>query len=421
MKQMSLVACRPGRAAARHCRAWAREGAPRPVSASSRASIAPNDHEGSAPGPLMPARTGSMKMMRSIAILLLPALTSAAAQAGPCPASGSCFMQHPTPGCDNAACCEMVCAADPFCCNVQWDTICANEASTACSNDACAFQLAISGGTTSFTNVGATTDGPVACGLLGADIWYSYSAPAAGTLTVDTFGSGFDTVLAAYDGCTCVSDLACPLGSTCGNFHPCEGGCICWSTTNQGPVCLPDFFCSSFSPCSAFGGNCPPGTVCVTASCCGTDLCIPLTLCGGGAETLIGSPGGGSGLTGTGQFIEDGGAGGVAGGATGGLLACDDDFGGGVQSQISFQVLPGQCYLIQVGGFNSAQGSGVIHISLDSGLQGDLNGDGSVNVSDLLIVILDWGCQGAACAGDADGNGVTDVNDLVAVVVHWTA
>jgi hypothetical protein len=333
------------------------------------------------------------------------------------PQAGSCFSIHPTPGCDDEQCCQVVCGEDPFCCSVQWDGLCVNGASTLCSNNSCAFHVALAVGTTTFSNVGATTDGPMTCGLLGSDVWYSFTAPAAGTLTINTLGSAFDTAMAAYDGCTCISDLACPVGSTCGSFHSCEGGCICWSTTNQGPVCMPDFFCSAFLPCAGFGGICPVGMVCVTASCCGTDLCVPITECNGGAGLVIGAPGG-SGLTGTGQFVEDG-AGGVAGGPTGGLLDCNDDFGGTFQSQISFPVVAGQCCLIQVGGFNSAQGSGQINVSLDTGVEGDVNGDGGVNVSDLVVVVLDWGCVGA-CPGDADFNGVTNVSDLVTVILNWT-
>ena len=33
-----------------------------------------------------------------------------------CPAEGSCFEPHPNPGCEDAACCETVCAFDPDCC-----------------------------------------------------------------------------------------------------------------------------------------------------------------------------------------------------------------------------------------------------------------------------------------------------------------
>lgn len=32
------------------------------------------------------------------------------------------------------ACCDAVCAIDPFCCNVIWDIQCASEASTLCND-----------------------------------------------------------------------------------------------------------------------------------------------------------------------------------------------------------------------------------------------------------------------------------------------
>jgi hypothetical protein len=49
-----------------------------------------------------------------------------------CPASGSCFSEHAWPGCNRASCCDEVCATDPFCCESQWDAICAKEADAIC-------------------------------------------------------------------------------------------------------------------------------------------------------------------------------------------------------------------------------------------------------------------------------------------------
>ena len=48
----------------------------------------------------------------------------------------------------------------------------------------------------------------------------------------------------------------------------------------------------------------------------------------------------------------------------------------------------------------------------------DVNGDGVVNVDDLLIVIAAWGpCDG--CPADIDGDLVVGVNDLLAVIAAW--
>jgi hypothetical protein len=49
------------------------------------------------------------------------------------PASGNCFCPHPNVGCNNATCCRTVCAVDPFCCEVQWDGFCADEANMLCT------------------------------------------------------------------------------------------------------------------------------------------------------------------------------------------------------------------------------------------------------------------------------------------------
>ena len=53
------------------------------------------------------------------------------------------------------------------------------------------------------------------------------------------------------------------------------------------------------------------------------------------------------------------------------------------------------------------------------GLPGDLDGDGAVNVSDLLLLLADWGtCPG--CVGDISGDGVVDTNDLLTLLANWT-
>ncbi|MFN9078715.1 MAG: GC-type dockerin domain-anchored protein, partial [bacterium] len=48
------------------------------------------------------------------------------------PSNGSCYQAHPTPYCNQPTCCTTVCAADPFCCNTQWDSLCVNRAITDC-------------------------------------------------------------------------------------------------------------------------------------------------------------------------------------------------------------------------------------------------------------------------------------------------
>ena len=51
-------------------------------------------------------------------------------------------------------------------------------------------------------------------------------------------------------------------------------------------------------------------------------------------------------------------------------------------------------------------------------MQGDVNGDGLVDVSDLLAVMDAWGpCNG--CSADLNGDGIVDVVDLLEVVGNW--
>jgi hypothetical protein len=52
-------------------------------------------------------------------------------------------------------------------------------------------------------------------------------------------------------------------------------------------------------------------------------------------------------------------------------------------------------------------------------LEGDINGDGDVDVVDLLALLNAWGDCGD-CPEDLDGNGVVDVVDLLALLNAWT-
>lgn len=51
---------------------------------------------------------------------------------------------------------------------------------------------------------------------------------------------------------------------------------------------------------------------------------------------------------------------------------------------------------------------------------GDVNGDGVVDVEDLVQVILDWGPCPPPCPSDLNGDGEVDVEDLVAVILNWS-
>ena len=52
---------------------------------------------------------------------------------------------------------------------------------------------------------------------------------------------------------------------------------------------------------------------------------------------------------------------------------------------------------------------------------GVLDGDGAVDVTDLLLVLQWWGPCPGDCPSDIDGSGTVDVLDLLVVLAHWGA
>jgi hypothetical protein len=72
------------------------------------------------------------------------------------------------------------------------------------TNDMFASRITLAGlaATTATTNTGATTEGSenLPCGAIGRTLWWTWTAPGTGNVTIDTIGSNFDTVLAAYTG-----------------------------------------------------------------------------------------------------------------------------------------------------------------------------------------------------------------------------
>jgi hypothetical protein len=97
------------------------------------------------------------------------------------------------------------------------------------SNDTCANAVAVvNGGTYSGSTASATIDGSASCGSSSAtrDVWYKYTAPAAGTLRVDSCGSSYDTVVSLHSACvgTSANQLTCNDdcgGAPCGGLNSC--------------------------------------------------------------------------------------------------------------------------------------------------------------------------------------------------------
>lgn len=127
-----------------------------------------------------------------------------------------CDVVHPTPGCDDWACCNDICNADFSCCDTNWDALCVQGAVNLCgyfiyscsdtnpANDCLTAASTLTLGTTTvFDNTAANTDGPsiavtgAASGTV-ADVWFWVQAPGDGQLNVVVNHPGVDTVLELY-------------------------------------------------------------------------------------------------------------------------------------------------------------------------------------------------------------------------------
>ncbi|MFM2164900.1 MAG: hypothetical protein RL325_1337 [Planctomycetota bacterium] len=61
----------------------------------------------------------------------------AASAAAQCPSEGDCRKPHATPGCVMPDCCVLVCDANPLCCEITWDQACADLAIELCDGINC--------------------------------------------------------------------------------------------------------------------------------------------------------------------------------------------------------------------------------------------------------------------------------------------
>ncbi|TVQ55580.1 MAG: hypothetical protein EA377_03230 [Phycisphaerales bacterium] len=309
------------------------------------------------------------------------------------------------------------------------------------SNNTCSDAIFVGNGTHQFTNLGATTEGPgESCpgtndNNVQNDVWFSYVASCTGEVTFSLCDSNYNTKLAVYLGSCPTSPntaVACDHNSCPGsnrsvitinvnqgqffririggNFGAqgdgtlniscaaapeptCEGNCGgesfgCWCDEDcfANGDCCDDVcaFCDDLGGCNSCQDICgdqAPGGCWCDADCVANGDC-----CDDACELCD-------------DVIECDSCQGICGGQAPGGCWCDADC-----------VDNGDCC------DDACDLCG--HCEDDETCLGDLDGDGVVNVFDLLALLENWGdCPG--CDADLNEDGVVNVFDLLLLLENW--
>jgi len=237
-----------------------------------------------------------------------------------------------------------------------------------------------------FDTSGATFDGPGHC-MASPNIWYHYHAAGSGAVTVSLGGSSFDTKLAVYDRDNCYPALAAMIEcnddfgnslnsqitfqATAGSEYLIEVGgynsdevgpgvlnIVSDLTTPPAPkddcvnaISIGDVTDLAFDTTDAtFDGpglcmNSPNIWYCYTASCTGD---ATVSLAGSSFDTMLAVHNGCECYP-----------------VSGDMIGCNDDANQGYQSEITFAAVAGNQYLIEIGGYGSETGQGVLNISCE--------------------------------------------------------
>lgn len=343
-------------------------------------------------------------------------------------------------------------------------------------HDHCVNARTIDVGTWAFSNRGATLDGPPSCLAMGADVWYRYVAPADGTLTISTCGtrdaSGLDSAIAVFTGdCGVLTALQCNDASAnvCAgapNFDARVSVAVARGTTytirigtspSQPGVTDLGFVNVAFSGCAA-----PANDLCANATPVGDGAFPFSTICAGtdgsiddangcdafgyfqtgsdvwfryappcvGIATVSICPGSGGGLDYDARLAVYLAPGAACPGGPFQAIACSDDACGQGPSA-TFAAAQGETFLVRVGGFNAAQGNGVLSLRV-SPCPADLdNGNGTgvrdcgVDINDFLFFLNQFSVGGQQADLDDDGadpanpDGGVDINDLIYFLVRF--
>ncbi|MBL9150247.1 MAG: hypothetical protein JNM94_16280 [Phycisphaerae bacterium] len=317
------------------------------------------------------------------------------------PLAGDCLNAHADPFCWEESCCNVVCDADPYCCNTEWDQTCADEAfdfCTACGSPSAGSCYASHGPNCSdevCCNAVCTLDSY--CCLVAWDGYcvdgaQAICAPCGASGALSCFaphGPGCDevvccTTICAVDPfcCTTAWDTTCVATATdvcggCGN--PAAGSCLtehdtpfCEEPNCCAAVCIEDDYCctaewdaicaiEAAEICGGCGAAEAPSCLFAHASSGCDDLDCCALICGLDA------------------------------------FCCEVAW-----DAVCVDAAIGECALPPCYGV----------------CDGDLDANGVVDAADIALVLGSWG---SSQCGDIDRNGIVNGGDLAALLGNWGA
>jgi hypothetical protein len=286
--------------------------------------------------------------------------------------AGSPYVSHGTPGCSEFACCATICGVDPFCCDTAWDSICAQRAEATCrTGDICAEArlMAPGAGANGYlfnTSEGIVLPDPTSCGIGDTrGTWRKFVAPCSGwmTITACTDFAESQMTLSLWNAVTSSGTTGC-------------GGTELRCSTNIDPTCSTSSVQLEYAVIagttyylriSAENGLNAAGSLSVT--------CSP----------VCGDSGSGS---------------------------CTASHGAGCSNAECCTTV---CNLDPYCCESSWDALCVQEARANCFTAGDLDFDGDVDAADLALLLGSWGTP----AGDVDGNGTTDAADLAVLLANW--
>jgi hypothetical protein len=330
------------------------------------------------------------------------------------PAAGECCIARMAPSCSDAICCERVCAADPFCCTDAWDAVCANAALDSCGICGIGCGAPGSGDCCTPHATPSCSDGlccEAVCafdGLCCEVAWDAACAEAAGILCGDCGG-----VCGVSGGANCCQPSNSP---GCADANCCLAVCV------LDPFCCVevwDEFCANIAAegctvCTTGCGLPDAGDCCearTTPACSDSECCLAICtadpFCCEGAWDQVCAD---EAILVCGACSE----------LCGSPLAGDCCSKNGTPSCSDAACCEAVCAVdsfccgIEWDDLCAKRAADLCE-SCGTATTGDLNGDGTVNAADLALLLSGWG----TAATDLNGDGTTGAADLGILLNNW--